>query len=134
MLHTRQNVGIAIYSLRHFLPPEALLVAGRGQPDIRHRLLLSVQKFTDKYEWIKTENGAGILGIGNFAQEALEDVVYYSLPWVGAKLSQHDEFGASESVKAASERYSPLSKVTEINEALAENPGLVNKFCWKMFR
>ncbi|KAK2092030.1 hypothetical protein P7K49_028558 [Saguinus oedipus] len=64
--------------------------------------------------------------------EALGDVVYYSLPEVGTKLNKQDEFGALESVKAASELYSPLSgEVAEINEALAENPGLVNKSCYE---
>uniref|UniRef100_A0A2R9BI02 Glycine cleavage system H protein n=1 Tax=Pan paniscus TaxID=9597 RepID=A0A2R9BI02_PANPA len=84
--------------------------------------LLSVRKFTEKHEWVTTENGIGTVGISNFAQEALGDVVYCSLP----------EFGALEGVKAASELYSPLSgEVTEINEALAENPGLVNKSCYE---
>nr|XP_025844366.1 glycine cleavage system H protein, mitochondrial [Vulpes vulpes] len=91
-----------------------------------------VRKFTDKHEWITTENGIGTVGISNFAQEALGDVVYCSLPEVGTKLNKQDEFGALESVKAASELYSPLSgEVTEINEALAENPGLVNKSCYE---
>ncbi|XP_035582235.1 glycine cleavage system H protein, mitochondrial-like [Zalophus californianus] len=73
-----------------------------------------------------------VLGISNFAQEALGDVVYCSLPEVGTKLNKQDEFGALESVKAASELNSPLSgEVTEINEALAENPGLVNKSCYE---
>nr|XP_045237176.1 glycine cleavage system H protein, mitochondrial-like [Macaca fascicularis] len=94
--------------------------------------LLLVRKFTEKHEWITTENGIGTVGISNFAQEALGDVVYCSLPEVGTKLNKQDEFGALESVKAASELYSPLSgEVTEINEALAENPGLVNKSCYE---
>ncbi|XP_010378888.2 glycine cleavage system H protein, mitochondrial-like [Rhinopithecus roxellana] len=94
--------------------------------------LLWVRKFTEKHEWITTENGTGTVGIGNFAQEALGDVVYCSLPEVGTKLNKQDEFGALESVNAASELYSPLSgEVTEINEALAENPGLVNKSCYE---
>ncbi|XP_076989234.1 glycine cleavage system H protein, mitochondrial [Tamandua tetradactyla] len=94
--------------------------------------LLSVRKFTDKHEWVTTENGTGTVGISNFAQEALGDVVYCSLPEVGTKLNKQEEFGALESVKAASELYSPLSgEVTEINEALAENPGLVNKSCYE---
>ncbi|XP_025716187.1 glycine cleavage system H protein, mitochondrial isoform X2 [Callorhinus ursinus] len=74
--------------------------------------LLSVRKFTDKHEWITTENGIGTVGISNFAQEALGDVVYCSLPEVGTKLNKQGE-------------------VTEINEALAENPGLVNKSCYE---
>ncbi|XP_052583748.1 glycine cleavage system H protein, mitochondrial [Peromyscus californicus insignis] len=94
--------------------------------------VLSVRKFTEKHEWITTENGIGTVGISNFAQEALGDVVYCSLPEVGTKLKKQDEFGALESVKAASELYSPLSgEVTEVNEALAENPGLVNKSCYE---
>ena len=94
--------------------------------------LLSVRKFTEKREWVTTENGVGTVGISNFAQEALGDVVYCSLPEVGTKLNKQEEFGALESVKAASELYSPLSgEVTEINKALAENPGLVNKSCYE---
>ncbi|ELW61776.1 Glycine cleavage system H protein, mitochondrial [Tupaia chinensis] len=90
-------------------------------------LLLSVCKFTEKHEWITTENGIGTVGISSFAQEALGEI-YCSLPEVRTKLNKQDEFGALESVIAASELYSPLSGgVTEINEALAENPGLVNK-------
>ncbi|XP_027958399.1 glycine cleavage system H protein, mitochondrial-like [Eumetopias jubatus] len=92
---------------------------------------LSVRKFTDKHERITTENGIGTVGISNFAQEALGDVVYCSLPEVGTKLNKQDEFGALESVKAASELYSLSGEVTEINEALEENPGLVNKSCYE---
>ncbi|XP_009645497.1 glycine cleavage system H protein, mitochondrial [Egretta garzetta] len=95
-------------------------------------LTSSSRKFTDKHEWVSVENGIGTVGISNFAQEALGDVVYCSLPEIGTKLSKHDEFGALESVKAASELYSPLSgEVTEINAALADNPGLVNKSCYQ---
>uniref|UniRef100_A0A8D2FGU1 Glycine cleavage system H protein n=1 Tax=Theropithecus gelada TaxID=9565 RepID=A0A8D2FGU1_THEGE len=93
--------------------------------------LLSVRKFTEKHEWITTENGIGTVRISNFAQEVLGDV-YCSLPEVGTKLSKQEEFGTSESVKAPCELYSPLSgDVTEINEALAENPGLVNTSCYE---
>ncbi|KAM6354434.1 glycine cleavage system H protein, mitochondrial isoform 2-T2 [Alca torda] len=75
-------------------------------------LVLSARKFTDKHEWITVENGIGTVGISNFAQEALGDVVYCSLPEIGTKLSKHGE-------------------VTEINAALADNPGLVNKSCYQ---
>ncbi|XP_012368676.1 glycine cleavage system H protein, mitochondrial-like [Octodon degus] len=92
---------------------------------------LAVRKFTEKHEWVTTENGAGTVGISSLAQEALGDVVYCSLPEVGTKLKKHDEFGALESVKAAGELRSPLSEVTEINEALAENPGPANKPCYE---
>ena len=63
---------------------------------------LSVRKFTEKHEWVTTENGVGTVGISNFAQEALGDV-YCSLPEVGTQLNKQEEFGALESVKAASE-------------------------------
>ena len=59
-------------------------------------------------EKTETENGVGTVGISNFGQEALGDVVYCTLPEVGTKLNKHEEFGALESVKAASELYSPL--------------------------
>uniref|UniRef100_A0A673T873 Glycine cleavage system H protein n=1 Tax=Suricata suricatta TaxID=37032 RepID=A0A673T873_SURSU len=112
------------------LPPPGGLRAGAIRTLRMGSALLSVRKFTDKHEWI-TENGIGTVGISNFAQEALGDVVYCSLPEVGTKLNKQEEFGALESVKAASELYSPLSgEVTEINEALAENPALVNKSCY----
>ncbi|KAJ1082488.1 hypothetical protein NDU88_002653 [Pleurodeles waltl] len=95
-------------------------------------LLLSARKFTDKHEWISVENGIGTVGISSFAQEKLGDVVYCGLPEVGTKLNKQDEFGALESVKAASELYSPLTgEVTEINKALEETPGLVNSSCYE---
>ncbi|XP_043351195.1 glycine cleavage system H protein, mitochondrial isoform X2 [Dermochelys coriacea] len=95
-------------------------------------LMLATRKFTDKHEWISVENGIGTVGISNFAQEALGDIVYCSLPEIGTKLNKQDEFGALESVKAASELYSPLTgEVTEINTTLADNPGLVNKSCYE---
>uniref|UniRef100_A0A3B3ZST5 Glycine cleavage system H protein n=1 Tax=Periophthalmus magnuspinnatus TaxID=409849 RepID=A0A3B3ZST5_9GOBI len=88
-------------------------------------------KFTDKHEWVRVEGSIGTVGISNYAQEALGDVVYCGLPEVGQKLEQMEEFGALESVKAASELYSPLTgEVSEINTELAENPGLVNKDCY----
>ncbi|KAM4631270.1 glycine cleavage system protein H (aminomethyl carrier), b [Polymixia lowei] len=94
--------------------------------------LSAALKFTDKHEWVRVEGGIGTVGISNFAQEALGDVVYCGLPEVGQQLEQTEEFGALESVKAASELYSPLTgEVTEINTELAENPGLVNKACYE---
>uniref|UniRef100_A0A3P9I4C9 Glycine cleavage system H protein n=1 Tax=Oryzias latipes TaxID=8090 RepID=A0A3P9I4C9_ORYLA len=97
------------------------------------RTSLSSLKFTDKHEWVRVEDdGIGTVGISNFAQEALGDVVYCGLPEVGTQLAQQDEFGALESVKAASELYSPLTgEVVEVNSLLADKPGLVNKSCYK---
>ncbi|XP_064375815.1 glycine cleavage system H protein, mitochondrial [Dromaius novaehollandiae] len=113
-------------------PPAPRLQVPAARRLATSSLVLSARKFTDKHEWISVENGIGTVGISNFAQEALGDVVYCSLPEVGTKLNKDDEFGALESVKAASELYSPLTgEVTEINAALAENPGLVNKSCYQ---
>ncbi|XP_048861765.1 glycine cleavage system H protein, mitochondrial-like, partial [Brienomyrus brachyistius] len=107
-----------------------------GHVTVPYRLVICIfsagLKFTDKHEWVRVEDRTGIVGISNFAQEALGDVVYCGLPEPGTKLNQMDEFGALESVKAASELYSPLTgEVTEINQDLADNPGLVNKSCYK---
>ncbi|KAI7814351.1 glycine cleavage system protein H (aminomethyl carrier), b [Triplophysa rosa] len=94
--------------------------------------LTGALKFTDKHEWVRVEDGVGTVGISNYAQEALGDVVYCGLPEVGTKLEQMEEFGALESVKAASELYSPLTgEITEINTKLADNPGVVNTACYE---
>ncbi|XP_059944498.1 glycine cleavage system H protein, mitochondrial-like [Mesoplodon densirostris] len=138
VLRMARSVRAAVCSLRAISAPNAPcpprpwgLRAGAGQV-LCTGPILSGRKFTDKHEWVTTENGVGTVGISNFAQEALGDVVYCSLPEVGTKLNKQEEFGALESVKAASELYSPLSgEVTEINEALAENPGLVNISCYE---
>ncbi|CAL8352710.1 unnamed protein product [Merluccius merluccius] len=88
--------------------------------------------FTDKHEWVQVDGKVGTVGISNFAQEALGDVVYCGLPEIGQKLEHMEEFGALESVKAASELYSPLTgEVTDVNTDLADNPSLVNKACYK---
>ena len=109
-LHAVRSVRAAVGSLRAISAPSApcsprpwevradAVWALRTGP-----ALLSVWKFTEKHEWVTTENGVGTVGISNFAREALGDVVYCSLPEVGTKLNKQEEFGALESVKAASE-------------------------------
>ncbi|XP_055629596.1 glycine cleavage system H protein, mitochondrial [Toxorhynchites rutilus septentrionalis] len=95
-------------------------------------LLLKDRLYTDKHEWVSVEGEIGTVGISNFAQEALGEVVFAQLPDAGTKLSQKDECGALESVKAASELYSPISGiVTEKNTAVEETPGLVNTSCYE---
>jgi len=90
-------------------------------------VLLSERKYTEKHEWVSMDGGIGTIGITNYAQEALGDIVYAQLPEVGGEFEQMEECGALESVKAASELYSPVSgKVTEINTAVEGNPGLIN--------
>lgn len=77
------------------------------------------------------DEDVGMVGISQHAQEALGDVVYVQPPDIGTELAQHDECGAIESVKAASEIYTPVSgKVTEVNKALEDIPSLVNSSCY----
>lgn len=83
--------------------------------------------FSEDHEYIKIENGVGTVGISDFAQKALGDVVYVELPKVGAQLTKGGQAGVVESVKSASELYSPVTgEVVEINGALTGDPALVN--------
>ena len=86
-------------------------------------------KFLASHEWIRLDQETNIatVGISNFAQEQLGDVVYVELPEVGSVLISGDEVAVVESVKAASEVYAPISgEVVEINNALEQDPNLVN--------
>ena len=84
-------------------------------------------KYTKDHEWIEVEGDRGKIGITNYAQQQLGDVVYIDLPDVGTKLKQGQSFGTIESVKAVSELYSPVSgEVLEINAALKDKPEAVN--------
>ncbi len=84
-------------------------------------------KFTKDHEYIRIEGSTGIVGITAYAQEQLGDIVYVELPPVGKKLKQGDEAAVVESVKAASEIYSPATgTVTEVNTQLSGEPGLIN--------
>ncbi|XP_011877490.1 PREDICTED: glycine cleavage system H protein, mitochondrial [Vollenhovia emeryi] len=88
--------------------------------------------YTEKHEWITLHGKIGTVGISDYAQDALGDVVYAQLPDVGSIIKKDEECGALESVKAASELISPVSgKVTEKNEAVESKPGLINKSCYK---
>ena len=84
-------------------------------------------QYTKDHEWIRVADGVGTVGITDFAQEQLGDVVHVQLPRVGEKFEAHDTFGEVESVKTFSELFIPVSgEVAEINEALADAPELVN--------
>lgn len=83
--------------------------------------------YTKDHEWIKIDGDVATIGITEFAQDQLGDIVFVELPEVGKNLSVGDEAAVVESVKAASEVYAPIDgQVTEINPALADNPALVN--------
>ncbi|MCP5364845.1 MAG: glycine cleavage system protein GcvH [Hyphomicrobiales bacterium] len=84
-------------------------------------------RFTRDHEWIRVEGDVGTVGITDFAQKQLGDVVFVELPELGQQTVQGEQAGVVESVKAASEVYAPASgEITAINEALADEPGDVN--------
>jgi glycine cleavage system H protein len=84
-------------------------------------------KYTKEHEWLRVDGDTGIVGITNFAQQQLGDVVYVDLPEVGTKVSAGQTFGTIESVKAVSELYAPVSgEITEVNGALKDHPEQVN--------
>ena len=88
---------------------------------------MGIVRYTKEHEWIRVEDGVGVVGITKYAQEQLGDIVYVELPEVGAKVTQGAEAAVVESVKAASEINAPVAgEVTEVNQDLADNPGTVN--------
>ena len=89
---------------------------------------LSDYRFSKTHEWAHPDGSNTRLGITEYAQSQLGDVIYVELPRVGAEVTAGGKFGVIESVKAASDLYSPLSgKVVEVNEALAQKPEAVNQ-------
>jgi len=84
--------------------------------------------YQDSHEWIRMEGDEATIGITDYAQSELNDVVYVELPEVGDKLEKGDEFGSVESVKAASDLYMPVSgEVIAINNELEDSPERVNE-------
>ena len=84
-------------------------------------------RYTKEHEWIDVSGSTGTVGITDYAQSSLGDIVFVELPTVGKVLAAHDEFGTVESVKAVSALYSPVAgTVTEINEALNSAPETIN--------
>ena len=84
--------------------------------------------FTEDHEWVDVDGDIGIVGISEYAQEQLGDIVFVDVPEEGKELSRGDEAAVVESVKAASDVYSPVSgTVIEANASLGDTPGLVNE-------
>lgn len=84
--------------------------------------------YTKEHEWMMVENGLCRVGVTDYAQKSLHEVVYVDLPQLGKILSQNEAFGTVESVKAVSELYSPVSgDISERNEKLVQSPELVNQ-------
>jgi len=88
---------------------------------------MSDLKYTKDHEWLRVEGDSATMGISQYAQEQLGDIVYVELPKVGRKVKAAEQFAVVESVKAASEVYAPVSgEVTAVNTKLADDPTLVN--------
>jgi glycine cleavage system H protein len=84
--------------------------------------------YTKEHEWVKVSGGKAYIGITDFAQHALGDIVFVELPEVDSDLSEGDTFGVVESVKAASDVFMPIDgKVLESNEAIVDDPALINE-------
>ena len=84
-------------------------------------------KYSKEHEWVRPEGNVAVIGITDYAQDSLGDVVYVEVPPIGKELKAMDEFGVVESVKSVSSLYCPVSgKVVARNEALEKSPQLVN--------
>lgn len=88
---------------------------------------LAAYRFTSTHEWVRVDDRTATIGISDHAQSQLGDVIFVEFPPAGTALAAGDRFGAIESVKAASDLYSPVGgTVVEVNTALADQPELVN--------
>jgi glycine cleavage system H protein len=84
-------------------------------------------KYTREHEWVRVEGDKGTVGITDYAQKQLGDVVFVELPEVGRTLKEHESFGTVESVKAVSELFSPVAgEVVEANSTLVQSPEAIN--------
>lgn len=89
-------------------------------------------RYTKEHEWVKIEGSKATVGITDFAQNELGDIVFVELPEVGDTVTLGETFGSVESVKTVSELYSPLSgTVVEVNEGLSDSPELVNESAYE---
>ncbi|NEU30109.1 glycine cleavage system protein GcvH [bacterium LRH843] len=89
-------------------------------------------KYSEEHEWVKVEGDKVRIGITDFAQSELGDIVFVELPEVGDEIEADEPFGSVESVKTVSELYAPISgKVVEVNEELDDSPELVNESAYE---
>ena len=88
--------------------------------------------YTKEHEWVDIQDSFAVVGITEYAQTALGDITFIELPGIGQEVEQFEPLASIESVKAASDIYSPLSgRIIEVNEALESKPGLINKSCFE---
>lgn len=89
---------------------------------------MSDLRYSEEHEWVSVDGDIATVGISDFAQQQLGDVVFVELPEIGRAVTRGDEIAVVESVKAASEIYAPVSgEVVEVNDALSDEPGTVNE-------
>lgn len=87
--------------------------------------------YTKEHEWINIEDNIGTIGITDYAQSALGDITFVELPQQDAEVEQFEEFVSVESVKAASDIFSPMSgRVIEVNSKIEDDPGIINRYCY----
>lgn len=85
-------------------------------------------KYSKEHEWVKVEGQTATIGITDYAQDSLGDVVYVELPQEGGAVVKDETFGVIESVKAVSDLYSPVSgKIVEVNDSIIDNPEVINE-------
>ena len=85
-------------------------------------------RYTQEHEWVRVENNTATVGVTDYAQDQLGDIVYVDLPAVGTQVKHMEKFGEIESVKAVSDLYSPVTgEIVAVNEGLADRPELVNE-------
>jgi glycine cleavage system H protein len=85
-------------------------------------------KYHEEHEWVRVEGNEGVIGISDYAQDQLGDIVFVELPQVGTQRTKGEQFGTVESVKAVSELYMPVGgEVLSVNKTIEESPELVNK-------
>jgi glycine cleavage system H protein len=86
------------------------------------------RRYTKEHEWVRVADGVGTVGLTDYAQDQLGDIVYVDMPASGTAVKQFDKLGEIESVKAVSDLYSPVSgEVVDVNEAVNDHPELVNE-------
>ena len=89
-------------------------------------------KYTKEHEWIDVKDGIGTIGITNFAQSELGDIVFVELPNIGDEIAQNDVFGTIEAVKTLADLFSPVTgEIIEINDELENSPEMINSDCYK---
>ena len=89
-------------------------------------------KYSREHEWARVEDDTVVVGVTDYAQESLGEVVYVELPEEGTRVSKSEAFGVIESTKAVSDMYAPVSgTVAEVNDTLLDSPELINEDCYE---